>query len=95
MMEAACHRANRSRAMLVPKMKNAKILFCFLLSSFYVSAQILPTAKQTSPPPANEDPLDRDSPQSSVVAFLEGPISQRSMSRTQRLPSCLFLLLLF
>lgn len=51
-------------------MKNAKIVFCFLLGSIAVTAQILPTAKPAAAP-ANKDPLDRDSPQSSVVAFLE------------------------
>jgi MscS family membrane protein len=51
-------------------MKNAWIVLCFLLSSFCAIAQILPSAKPTVPP-ANKDPLDRDSPQSSVVAFLE------------------------
>ncbi len=51
-------------------MKNARTVFCLLLFSFGASAQILPSAKPASPS-ANTDPLDRDSPQSSVVAFLE------------------------
>ncbi len=51
-------------------MKNARIVLCFLLSSLGAFAQILPSAKPSSPP-QNKDPLDRDSPQSSVVAFLE------------------------
>jgi MscS family membrane protein len=51
-------------------MKNAWIVLCFLLSSFCAFAQILPTAKPTTPA-VTTDPLDRDSPQSSVVAFLE------------------------
>jgi MscS family membrane protein len=51
-------------------MKNAWIVFCFLLSSYCAVAQVLPSAKPAAPP-ANKDPLDRDSPQSSVVAFLE------------------------
>src|SRR5580704_8475807 len=51
-------------------MKNARIIFCFLLLGLAASAQILPVAKPTAAP-ANKDPLDRDSPQSSVVAFLE------------------------
>jgi MscS family membrane protein len=51
-------------------MKNARTVFCFLLLGFGASAQILPSAKPASAP-ANSDPLDRDSPQSSVVSFLE------------------------
>ena len=51
-------------------MKNARILFCILLTSLCASAQILPSAKPATPS-ASKDPLDRDSPQSSVVAFLE------------------------
>ena len=51
-------------------MKNARIVLCFLLLSLGAFAQILPSAKPASPP-QNKDPLDRDSPQSSVVAFLE------------------------
>jgi MscS family membrane protein len=51
-------------------MKNARIVFCFLLLSLGAAAQILPPAKPAAPA-ANKDPLDRDSPQSSVVAFLE------------------------
>jgi MscS family membrane protein len=51
-------------------MKNARIVFYLLFSALCVSAQILPSAKPSSPP-ASTDPLDRDSPQSSVVAFLE------------------------
>ncbi len=52
-------------------MKNAKIVFCFLLSVFAAAAQILPSASKPTSPPGNKDPLDRDSPQSTVVAFLE------------------------
>jgi MscS family membrane protein len=51
-------------------MKNAWIVLCFLLSSFYAVAQILPTPKPATPA-VSTDPLNRDSPQSSVVAFLE------------------------
>lgn len=51
-------------------MKTARIFYCLLLLSLGASAQILPTAKPASPP-ANKDPLNRDSPQSSVVSFLE------------------------
>lgn len=51
-------------------MKTVSIALCFLLFSIGATAQILPSAKTTSPP-ANTDPLDRDSPQSAVVAFLE------------------------
>ena len=51
-------------------MKNARIVCYLLLSAVCVSAQILPSAKPASPP-VNKDPLDRDAPQSSVVAFLE------------------------
>jgi MscS family membrane protein len=51
-------------------MKNARILFCFLFSILGASAQILPSAKPATPA-LSKDPLDRDSPQSSVVAFLE------------------------
>jgi MscS family membrane protein len=56
-------------------MKNARIVFCFLLSSLCATAQILPSAKPASPSPS-KDPLDRDSPQSSVVAFLEAAHAQ-------------------
>lgn len=51
-------------------MKNAKIAIGFLLFSLCAIAQILPAAKPASPAPS-KDPLDRDSPQSAVVAFLE------------------------
>lgn len=55
-------------------MKTTGIAVCLLLSTlcidFRAGAQILPAAK-SSAPAANNDPLDRDSPQSSVVAFLE------------------------
>src|SRR5579872_6722817 len=51
-------------------MKYARIVICILLSSFAAIAQLLPVAKAASPA-ASKDPLDRDSPQSSVVAFLE------------------------
>jgi MscS family membrane protein len=50
-------------------MKNVRTVFFFLLSSL-CAAQILPSAKPATSP-ASKDPLDRDSPQSSVVAFLE------------------------
>ncbi|MGP0072882.1 MAG: mechanosensitive ion channel family protein [Bryobacteraceae bacterium] len=50
-------------------MKSARTVFFFLLSTL-CTAQILPSAKPAGSP-ANKDPLDRDSPQSSVVAFLE------------------------
>jgi MscS family membrane protein len=58
-------------------MKNARPASCFLLTalcfplfSLWAVAQILPTTAQTATA-KNKDPLDRDSPQSSVVAFLE------------------------
>jgi MscS family membrane protein len=55
-------------------MKNTRIVVCLLLSTlcigFRAGAQILPGVK-SSAPAANKDPLDRDSPQSAVVAFLE------------------------
>lgn len=55
-------------------MKNTRIAVCLLLSTlcidFRAGAQILPVAKPSAPA-ANNDPLGRDSPQSSVVAFLE------------------------
>jgi len=60
-------------------MKNARIVFCFLLLSLGASAQILPAAKPTSPA-AGKDPLNRDSPQSSVVAFLEAAHAQNYSS---------------
>jgi len=51
-------------------MKTASLICGFLFYGLCTYAQILPnTAKAT--PPATKDPLDRDSPQSSVVAFLE------------------------
>jgi len=56
-------------------MKNARILSCLLLANLCASAQILPSAKAGTPP-SNNDPLDRDSPQSSVVAFLEAAHAQ-------------------
>jgi MscS family membrane protein len=51
-------------------MNKARIVFCILLSSLFATAQILPTAKPAAPA-ATKDPLNRDSPQDSVVAFLE------------------------
>ncbi len=49
-----------------------RIVLGFLLSSLCASAQILPGAKPSSATAnVNKDPLNRDSPQSSVVAFLE------------------------
>jgi MscS family membrane protein len=77
-------------------MKNARIVFCLLLSGFGASAQILPSASKPASPSANRDPLDRDSPQSSVVAFLEAAHAQnyskawryldlRSMPESRRL----------
>lgn len=76
-------------------MKNARIVCCLLLSALAAIAQILPSAKPNSPG-KNTDPLDRDSPQSSVVAFLEAAHAQnyakawryldlRSMPEDQRL----------
>lgn len=76
-------------------MNNARIAFCFLSLSFCAVAQILPAAKPATPPVA-KDPLDRDSPQSSVVAFLEAAHSHnyerawryldlRNLPRDQRL----------
>jgi MscS family membrane protein len=56
-------------------MKSARIFFWFLLSSLSATAQILPTAAPASPA-LSKDPLDRDSPQSSVVAFLEAAHAQ-------------------
>lgn len=51
-------------------MKKARIVFCFQLLSLAAFAQILPSASKPASPPQN-DPLNRDSPQSSVVEFLE------------------------
>lgn len=51
-------------------MKHARFVFWFLLSSVWGSAQILPASTPASAP-TPKDPLDRDSPQSCVVAFLE------------------------
>ncbi len=55
-------------------MKNTRIVVYLLLSTvcidFRAPAQILPAAK-SSTPAASNDPLNRDSPQSAVVAFLE------------------------
>jgi len=52
-------------------MKNAWIVsFVLLLLSFCASAQFLPSAKPATAAKST-DPLDRDSPQSTVVAFLE------------------------
>jgi MscS family membrane protein len=76
-------------------MKNARILLRFLLSSLCAITQILPAMAQTAAP-KNKDPLDRDSPQSSVVAFLEAAHAQnygrawryldlRKMPESQRL----------
>ena len=76
-------------------MKNAWIVFCFLLSSFGATAQILPAARPATPPPSN-DPLNRESPQSAIVAFLEAAhakdygkawryLDLRNMSEDQRL----------
>jgi len=76
-------------------MKNARIVLCFLLLSLGAAAQILPTAKPAAAT-ANKDPLDRDSPQSTVVAFLEAAhakdynkawryLDLRSMPEEQRL----------
>ena len=56
-------------------MKNARIVFWFLLSSLCATAQILPSGTPANPT-ANKDPLERDSPQSSVVAFLEAAHAQ-------------------
>ncbi|MGB6944989.1 MAG: mechanosensitive ion channel family protein [Bryobacteraceae bacterium] len=77
-------------------MKKARIVFCFLLMSLGAFAQILPSASKPASPPQNKDPLDRDSPQSSVVEFLEAAHAQyysrawryldlRSMPQDQRL----------
>src|ERR1700759_1308569 len=51
-------------------MRNARAILLFILSGICAVAQILPTAKP-APPSGNKDPLERDSPQSAVVAFLE------------------------
>jgi MscS family membrane protein len=51
-------------------MSNARFVLCLVFSSLCAVAQILPSASKPANPPA-KDPLDRDSPQSSVVAFLE------------------------
>jgi MscS family membrane protein len=51
-------------------MKKAGLILFLLFWGPYASAQILPAAKPASPL-ASKDPLNRDSPQSSVVAFLE------------------------
>jgi MscS family membrane protein len=80
----------------ISQMKNGWIVFlCLLLSSFSALAQILPTAKPSTPTTPT-DPLGRDSPQASVVAFLEAAHAQnyskavhyldlRSMPEDQRL----------
>ncbi len=52
-------------------MKTARIVFCLLISGLGACAQILPSAPKPAAPASNTDPLNRDSPQSSVVAFLE------------------------
>jgi MscS family membrane protein len=79
-------------------MKNAWIVscfLCFLLSGLSISAQILPTAKPASSA-TPKDPLNRDSPQSSLVAFLEAAhandfrkalryLDLRSMPQNERL----------
>ncbi len=52
-------------------MRHARIFLCLLFATFCACAQILPSAAKSTSAPANKDPLDRDSPQSSVVAFLE------------------------
>lgn len=76
-------------------MKNAWIVFCFLLSSLGAAAQILPAAKPATPSSSN-DPLNRESPQSAIVAFLEAAhakdygkawryLDLRKMSEDQRL----------
>lgn len=51
-------------------MRNARAIFLFLMASICASAQILPAPKP-APSSGSKDPLERDSPQSSVVAFLE------------------------
>jgi MscS family membrane protein len=51
-------------------MKIARLIPCFLLLSFSAAAQIPPAAAPATPP-RSTDPFGRDSPQSSVVAFLE------------------------
>ncbi len=86
----------RVTCMFTPAMKKARIVFCFLLMSLGAFAQILPSASKPASPPQNKDPLDRDSPQSSVVEFLEAAHAQnysrawryldlRSMPQDQRL----------
>ena len=57
-------------------MNKARIVFCFLLLGLGAFAQILPSASKPASPPQNKDPLDRDSPQSSVVEFLEAAHAQ-------------------
>jgi MscS family membrane protein len=52
-------------------MRHAIIVFCFLFATFCAFAQILPSAAKSTSASANKDPLNRDSPQTSVVAFLE------------------------
>jgi MscS family membrane protein len=51
-------------------MKTASLICGFLFYGLSTSAQILPTAAKSTPA-VTKDPLERDSPQSSVVAFLE------------------------
>jgi MscS family membrane protein len=61
----------KARAPFSNTMKYARIVVCFLLSALGGIAQILPTTPKPSPVAGAKDPLDRDTPQSSVVAFLE------------------------
>lgn len=56
-------------------MKNARLIPWFLLFVFSAAAQIPPTAAPAAPP-RSTDPLGRDSPQSSVVSFLEAAHAQ-------------------
>jgi MscS family membrane protein len=80
-------------------MKKASLILWFLFSGLCACAQILPSAAKTTPaanPATSKDPLDRDSPQSSVVAFLEAAharnygralkyLDLRNISQDQRL----------
>jgi MscS family membrane protein len=52
-------------------MRNTRYIIALLFCCLGASAQILPAGGQAGSPRNAKDPLDRDSPQSSVVAFLE------------------------
>jgi len=57
-------------------MLNARLFTWLLFFCFCASAQILPSVAPANPPKSDKDPLGRESPQSSVVAFLEAAHAQ-------------------